>query len=80
MKKLLAIIIMCFVCCMAYAQKYIVVHQGGNTQQFLLSEVDSISHYGDNSVDLYHNGQKSVRWEMSVLNSFTCQRATALIM
>lgn len=59
MKKSLAIIIMCFVCCMAYAQKYIVVHQGANTQQFLLSEVDSISHYGDNSVDLYHNGQKN---------------------
>lgn len=64
-----------FVCCIAFAQRYIVVHQGSNAQQYLLSEIDSISHCEDNSVNLYHNGQKNP-FAISAVDSISIKNNT----
>lgn len=58
MKKYILALIISVFCGVSNAQDSITVYQGANTQKFLLSEIDSITHSNNNSVNIYHNSQK----------------------
>lgn len=58
MKKYILALIISVFCGVSNAQDSITVYQGAKTQKFLLSEIDSITHSNNNSVNIFHNGQK----------------------
>lgn len=58
MKKILLSFLIVFFCVVSYAQDSITVYQGTKVQKFLLSEIDSITHNANNTVNIYHNDQK----------------------
>ena len=59
MKKLLFSLFVTFLCGVSYAQDSVTVYQGANTYNFLLSDIDSITHSRNNTVSIYHNSQKN---------------------
>ena len=59
MKRTIISFLVCILCGFLYAQDSIVVYQGSNTHKFLLSDIDSITHSGSNTMNLYHNLQKT---------------------
>lgn len=60
MKKIFFILLLTIFYSVTYsfAQDSITVYQGLNIQKFLLSEIDSITHNSNNTVNIYHNSQK----------------------
>ena len=58
MKRHILTLLISIFCGTLYSQDSITVYQGANTQKFLLSEIDSITHSINNSVNIYHNSQK----------------------
>ena len=58
MKKILLSFLIVFFCVVSYAQDSITVYQGTKVQKFLLSEIDSITHNANNTMNIYHNDQK----------------------
>ena len=58
MKRHILTLLISIFCGTLYSQDSITVYQGANTQKFLLSEIDSITHSNNNSVNIYHNSQK----------------------
>lgn len=58
MKRIFLYIIVSILCGISYAQDSIVVYQGTNTQKFLLSDIDSITHTGNN-INIIHNYRRN---------------------
>lgn len=58
MKKIITYCIISFLCVCVYAQDSIIVHNGTNMQKFLLTDIDSIVHTGNN-VNIFHNFQRT---------------------
>lgn len=61
MRKIVSSLLLTILCGVSYAQDYVTVYQGANKQQFLLSDIDSITHSNNNTVNIHHNGQKHGR-------------------
>ena len=70
MKRKILFLLVCIFCCFLYAQDSIVVYQGNNTHKFLLSDIDSITHAGNNTMNLYHNLQRT-GYSVTTVDSIT---------
>ena len=79
MKKILLSFLIVFFCVISYAQDSITVYQGTNVQKFLLSEIDSITHNANNTVNIYHNNQKYGFSVMKVDSVSFMERKPAII-
>lgn len=60
MKRAIICFLVGILCDYLYAQDSIVVYQGNNMKQLLLSDVDSITHSGNNMVNIFHNLQRTM--------------------
>lgn len=58
MKKLILGLLAAIFSVASYSQDSVMVYLGANAQKFLLSEIDSITHGNNNSVNIYQNSQK----------------------
>ena len=60
----------CALCGIAFAQDFLIVHNGANKFGMLLSEIESITHPSGNSIYIVQSGQ-SIPYAVSSVDSIT---------
>lgn len=70
MKRYILGFVVSLITFIGYAQNTVVVHQGLSTQEFLLTENDSITHSNDDNVNI-HNNSTTVSFPVSSIDSIS---------